>query len=170
MNTLTLGAPQFSPRFGDFKLPGWKQLAIAVLWAAYEIAGGWKAELRTNAGTDHQARVTFDTASNGTGSYAAANFIGLTENATAPAAGDTTLAAELTTGGFTRVQAVYAHTNGTNTVTLTRTFNATETRTINKAGLFTAVSAGTMSFSTLVPNPPTLVSGDSVAITWTFTI
>lgn len=126
--------------------------------------------LRTNAGTDHQSRVTFDTASNGTAAYAAANFIALTENATAPAAGDTALTGELTTDGFTRVQAAYAHTNGTNTVTLTRTFNATNTRTINKAGLLNASTVGTLAFTTLVPNPPTLVSGDSVAITWTFTI
>lgn len=135
------------------------------------LAGFWGAFLRTNAGVDHQSRVTFDTASNGTGSYAAANYIAVTENATAPAAGDTTLTGELTGEGFARAQATYAHTNGTNTTTLTKTFTMSSgtSRTINKAGLFNASSSGTLAYSTLVPSPPTLVPGDQVAFTWTFT-
>lgn len=137
------------------------------------LMGVWGMFLRTNAGVDHQSRVTFDTASNGTGSYAAANYIALTENATAPAAGDTTLTAEITTQGLARAQATYAHTNGTSTTTLTKTFTMTagaETDfTVSKAGLFNASSAGTLAYSTLMPSPPTLVSGDQIAVTWTFT-
>lgn len=125
----------------------------------------------TNAGKDFQSRVMFDTASNGTGSYAAANYIALTENATAPAAGDTVLTGELTANGLQRAQATYAHTNGTGTTTLTKTFTSTDptARTINKGGLFNAASAGTLVLETAVPNPPSLVSGDSVAVTWTQT-
>jgi hypothetical protein len=134
--------------------------------------------MRTNAGTDHQSRVMFDTASNATAAYAAANYIALTENSDAPAAGDTTLTGELNAagGGLNRAQATYAHTNGTNTTTLTKTFTknaddggSSDTRTPAKAGLFNAASTGTMTFETLIPSPPALVSGDSVAITWTFT-
>lgn len=127
--------------------------------------------MRVNSGTDHQSRVQFDTASTGTGTYAAANYIALTENATAPAAGDTTLTGELTGSGLQRQQATYAHTDGTNTTTLVKSFTSADAtaRTINKAGLFNASTAGSLTFETLVPNPPTLVSGDSVAVTWTFT-
>ncbi len=140
----------------------------------------WAAELRTNAGTDHQSRTSYDTASTGTGTYAALNYIALTANSTTPALGDTTLAGEITTagGGLVRAQAAYAHTNGTNTAVLTKTFtiNASDTSptTPAKAGLFNASSVGTLGYSTLIPNPPALVfasgTGDSVAITWTFTL
>lgn len=125
----------------------------------------------TNAGKDLQSRNLFDTASNGTGSYAAANYIALTENASAPAAGDTTLTGELTGSGLQRQQGTYAHTNGTGTTTLSKTFTSSDgtARTISKAGLFNAPSVGTLMLETLVPSPPTLVSGDSVAVTWTQT-
>lgn len=125
----------------------------------------------TNAGKDFQSRVMFDTASNGTGLYAAANYIALTENSAAPAAGNTSLAGELTANGLQRAQATYAHTNGTGTTTLTKTFTSTDPtpRTINKAGLENAPTAGTHVLETPVPNPPALTNGDSVAITWTQT-
>ncbi len=155
-----------------------KRALIVAMFSAGVLAGYWGAELRTNAGVDHQSRVMFDTASTGTGSYAAANYIALTENATAPAAGDTTLTAELNNagGGLNRAQATYAHTNGTNTTTLTKTFTknasdggTSDTRTVAKAGLFNASSVGTLTFETLVSPTAPMVSGDSVAITWTFT-
>lgn len=137
--------------------------------------------MRVNAGTDHQSRTSYDTASNGTGAYAALNYIALTANATAPAAGDTSLTGEITTagGGLVRAQAAYAHTNGTNTVVLTKTFtiNASDVTptTPAKAGLFNVASGSpTMGYSTLIPSPPALVfasgTGDSVAVTWTFTL
>jgi hypothetical protein len=133
----------------------------------------WRVhELRTDAGKDFQSRVMGDTASTGTGSYAAANYIALTENATAPAAGDTALTGELTLSGLGRAQAAYAHTGGASTYTLTKTFTSADatTRTINKIGVFNASSAGTMPFTTAVPSPPALVSGDSLTITSTVTI
>lgn len=128
--------------------------------------------MRTTAGRDHQSRVSFAVASTGTGIYAAANYIGVTEDASAPDAGDTTLTTELAVEGFTRAQAAYAHTDGTNTVVMTKTFTMSggTSRTIRHAGLFNASSAGTMAYKTAVPSPPTLVSGDSVAATWTFTL
>jgi hypothetical protein len=130
------------------------------------------AYLRTSAGRDFQSRVMGDTASNATGTYASATWIALTENATAPADGDTTLATELTTGGLGRAQAAYAHTAGANTYTLTKTFTSSDgsTRTINKVGVFNASSSGTMVFTTAVPSPPALVSGDSVTITETVSL
>lgn len=129
----------------------------------------------TNAGKDFQSRVMFDTASNGSGSYAAANYIALTANATAPAAGDTALTGEFAAagGGLIRAQATYAHTLGTGTTTLTKTFTANAndgaSNTVNKAGLLNAPSAGSLVLETPMPNPPVLVPGDSTAVTWTQT-
>jgi hypothetical protein len=105
------------------------------------------------------------------------NYIALTANSTAPAAGNTTLTGEITTagGGLLRAQAVYAHTNGTATFTLTKTFTANGSDalpvTVAKIGVFNASSAGTMGFETLLNSTATLnASGDNVAITDTFTV
>jgi hypothetical protein len=109
---------------------------------------------------------------------AAFNFIGLANSATAttPAVGDTTLAGEITTagGGLIRAQATYAHTAGTNTSTLTKTFTANGSDslpvTVSQIGVFNAASAGTMAYKTALNATSTLtVSGDNTAITETVT-
>ena len=127
--------------------------------------------MRTNAGIDFQSRVMLDTSSTGTGTYASANYIALTTDSTAPAAADTALTSELTASGLQRQVATYAHTTGVNTTTLTKTFTSSDatTRTIAKAGLLNAATTGTLVFETAITSPPSLVSGDSLAITWTFT-
>lgn len=126
----------------------------------------------TDVGFDMICKQISDTAAQ----PAAANRIALTANATAPAAGDTTLTAEITTagGGLIRAQAVFAKTS-TKVYTLTKTFTANGSDslpvTINKIGIFNAASSGTMAFETLVPSPPTLsVVGDAVTITETVTL
>jgi hypothetical protein len=108
---------------------------------------------------------------------AAANYIALTANNTPPAAGDTSLAGEITTpgGGLVRAQATPAHTNGTSTYTLTHTYTANGSDslpvTINKIGVFNATSGPTMMFETLVSPSATLsVVGDSVTVTDTVTL
>jgi len=107
---------------------------------------------------------------------AAFNYIAVTANATAPAAADTTLTAEITTagGGLIRKQATYAHTTGTQTSTLTATFTANGSDslpvTLAKAGVFNASSAGTMGFESLISPTATLsASGDNVTLTQTNT-
>lgn len=128
--------------------------------------------MRTNAGADFQARVMSDTASTGTGSYAPATYLAVTEDATAPVATDTTLTGELAAGGLARAVGVYAHTAGASSYTLTKTWTSSDatTRTIRKYGIFNAAAAGTMVFETLVPNPPVLVSGDTLTITATINL
>lgn len=128
--------------------------------------------LHTSAGIDHLSRVGFDISSNATATYAAANYIAVTENATAPSTASTALTGELSGSGWTRAQTTYAHTNGTATVVLTKTFTSADAsaRTLNKVGLFNASATGTLAYETAVPSPPTLVSGDSTAFTWTFTV
>jgi len=108
---------------------------------------------------------------------AAANYMALTANTTSPAAGDTTLASEIATasGGLIRAQATYAHTGGTATFTLTKTFTANGNDslpvTIGKVGIFNASSSGTMVWSTLLSPTATIsASGDALTVTETVTV
>lgn len=168
-------------RLAGSRIPGGlKRLLLLGAFFVGTLAGVWGANLRTDAGTDHQARTSFSTASNATGNYAALNYIALTENSDAPAGGDVTLVGELNAagGGLNRAQATYAHTDGTNTVVLDKTFtinaNDGSPKTPAKAGLLNAAAAGTLGYTTLIDNPPPLVfasgTGDSMAATWTFTL
>jgi hypothetical protein len=106
------------------------------------------------------------------------NYMALTATSTpAPAVGDTTLAGEITTagGGLIRALGTYAHTAGTNTSTLTKTFTANGSDvlpvTVAQDGVFNAVTAGTMGYHDALSSSATLsTSGDNVTLTITFTI
>lgn len=118
-----------------------------------------------------------DTASTGTGAYKSAQYIGLTADATAPAAGDTTLTGEVITGTLVRAAAVFAHTTGAATYTLTKTFTSDQTVTINKIGVFNGAGPGgaastsnTLVFETALNAAASLVSGDQLQITETVTL
>lgn len=102
------------------------------------------------------------------------SILALSTDATAPAATDTSLASEITTGGLTRATPTsYSHTTATSTFTLSKTFTASATFTVNKVALYASLaltgSTGQMPFESAEPNPPTLVSGDTVAQTATIT-
>lgn len=104
------------------------------------------------------------------------NYIALTANSTAPSAASTTLTAEIATGGggLIRAQATYAHTAGTSTSTLTKTFTANGSDslpvTIAKIGIFNASSSGTLGYETLLTTTATLSAvADNVALTETVT-
>jgi hypothetical protein len=105
-----------------------------------------------------------------------ARWMGLTEDATAPVAGDTSLSSELTGNGWDRRLCTWAHTAGASTYTLTTTFTSADgtTRTIAQMGLFSSkvVDAGNsiMFFETLVTPTATLISGDQITLTETVTI
>lgn len=134
-------------------------------------------ELRTNAGTDWQASIMGNSAATGagTGVSRAADYVALTENATAPAAGNTTLATELAVDGLSRAQGTYGHTNGTNTYTITRAYTFTRAsavdRTVAKIGVFNASSTGIMAFETLLSASQLLqTNGDQLTVTQTVTL
>jgi hypothetical protein len=124
-------------------------------------------QLRTDAGRDLTARLMGDPASDGSGSYAPACWLGLTANSAAVAAGDTSLTGEISTGTLDRAQATYGHTNGTAVYTLTHTFISDQTVTIAKVGVFNATSGGTLVFTSLLDDVAPLVSGDQLLITVT---
>jgi hypothetical protein len=132
-------------------------------------------QLMVNGGRDMAFRLLYDTTR--TTLAVGYNFVGLTATVTAPAAGNTALAGEITTagGGLIRKQLAYAHTNGTATATLTGTFTANGTDalpvTVAKIGIWDAVTAGNYGHETLLNATATLnVSGDNIAITETVTI
>lgn len=128
----------------------------------------------TNAGKDFVASALGDRSGS---RAAAADYLALTANNTSPAAGDTSLTGEIATasGGLIRAQATYAHTNGTSTYTLTKTFTANGNDslpvTVAKIGVFNASSSGTMPWTSLLPSTATISAvGDALTITDTITI
>jgi hypothetical protein len=119
------------------------------------------------------------TAPNGTCSYVVvpgqnpAAWNAVTSNAAAPVNTDTTLNSELTSNGFSRLVATYAHSAAGSTYTLTSLWTASGTETINKEAQFGAANTtagGVMPFESAEPSPPTLVSGDTLTNTVTITI
>jgi hypothetical protein len=121
--------------------------------------------LRTNAGGDWQASVMGNTAAQ----PASCNYIAVSNDATAPAAGDTTLASEIAANGLTRAQGTYAHTNGTSSYTIQKVFSATGTQASQKTALFNASSVGTMCFENTYTQV-TVNNGDTLTVTWTVNI
>ena len=133
---------------------------------------GEPTNLLTNAGRDALHAQHLSTAAQ----PAAFNYMAVSANSTAASAANTTLPGEITTagGGLLRAQATYAHTAGTNTTTLTKTFTANGSDalpvTIAKIGVLNASSAGTLGYETLLNATATLSAvGDNVAVTETVT-
>ena len=125
------------------------------------------ANLRTTIGIDYVADSLGSRTVAGT---AVAKYMALSENATAPATGDTTLTAEITTAGLQRVAASYAHTTGAASYSLSNTFTATGTfSAVQKEGLFTASSAGNL-FVENTFTATALVSGDQLTVAHTINV
>lgn len=107
------------------------------------------------------------------GGNAAARFVALSTNASAASASDTTLASEVNASSVSRALGTYAHTFGGTTLTLSKTWSPTGTITaIHKAGMFTcagAAGADPLIYETVLNADATVVSGDTLALTWTIT-
>lgn len=131
--------------------------------------------LKTNGGSDFQYNQMAGTAS----ATAVGKWVGITTNATAPAASDTTLTSEIATagGGLIRKVSTPAHTTGVASYTLTTVFtvNGSDTGlpvTIAKRGIFDQLAVGgTMIFETLV-SPTAVLSaiGDNLTLTDTISM
>jgi hypothetical protein len=107
---------------------------------------------------------------------AGAPWMALTANASAAAGADTTLTAEITTGGggLIRKLGTYAHTAGVASYTVTTVFTANGSDslpvTVAKMGTFNSITGGTMAFETLLSATATLTtSGDALTVTDTVT-
>jgi hypothetical protein len=118
--------------------------------------------LRTTAGGDWQSSVMGNTSA----PPATCNYIALSNDAGAPAAGDTVVASEIATAGLSRAQGTYAHTGGTASFTVQKVFSATGTQASQKAGLLNAGSTGTLCFENTYTQV-TVNNGDTLTVTWT---
>ena len=103
-----------------------------------------------------------------------ARFIALTTDSGA-ASDVTTLPTEITTNGLQRAAATFAHTGAASTYTLAKTFAALGTHTnVHKAGNLTggygAAGGGVLVANTVLNADATLANGDSLAVTWTWTL
>jgi hypothetical protein len=100
-------------------------------------------------------------------------YMALTENSGAASAATTTLTGEITTGQCGRALATYAHTLGTGTTTLIKSFAVTATfPAIHKIGLFqSATASGALcGFEVVLNADASVVSGDTLQVTWTLTV
>lgn len=109
---------------------------------------------------------------NGSGAEAAFTYIALGTDATAAAAANTALGAEISTNGGARANSTASRTTTTvtnDTARLVNTFNFTGTLAIVESGVLNAASVGTLLarqvFSTI-----NVGNGDSLQVTWDFAV
>lgn len=128
--------------------------------------GPWKTikvkNRLTDAGRDFLLNQGYGTSLGTNG----ANYIAVSTDGGSPADSDTSLTGEISSGGLSRARGAVSHTDGTNTITISKTFTATAVHSsVQKAGIFTASSAGTMAheatFDTL-----NLKVNDQLLIEW----
>ena len=127
-----------------------------------------KPNLLTDDGRDYAiAQFYTNTSAGGVGE----NFIALTSDSTGADAGDTTLPGEISTGGLGRaIATTITHTDDTNTTTLVKTFTASGTHTaVQMSGTFNAASGAILAHEAVF-TAVTLVSSDTLQVTWTLTL
>ena len=127
-----------------------------------------KHNLLTTDGRDFFHAQVYTNTSAGT---RGANFIALTSDSTGAAAGDTTLPSEITTGGLERaVATTITHVDDSNTTTLVKTYTASATHTaVQMSGTFNAASGAILAHEAVF-TAVTLVSSDTLQVTWTLTL
>jgi len=123
--------------------------------------------VKTTAGIDYTFLKTYGTTSNANEGL---NYIALSNDTVTETTASTTLSTEIVANGLSRAIGAYAHTAGTSTATISKTFTcATASQAAQKAALFTASSAGTM-HHVLSFTQRTLQVGDQLAVTFTITL
>lgn len=109
---------------------------------------------------------------NGAGAEAAFTFVAIGTGAVAAAATDTTLGAEITTGGGARAAATASRvtTDVTNDTAQDQlTYSITASFAVTESGVFNASSAGTM-LARQVFAAVNVVNSDSLQVTWKFDV
>ena len=109
---------------------------------------------------------------NGSGSPAAATYLGLGIGTTAAAAGDTALESEIVDSGLARAAATVALTTtstANDTATLTYTWTASGTKAVTEVGALNAGSGGTL-LGRRVFSAVNVVSTDQLQVTYSFQI
>lgn len=123
--------------------------------------------LITNAGRDFLHLQGYGTSGLGANGL---NYIALSDDTVTETSTSTTLSTEIAANGLSRAQGTVAHTSGTNTTTVDKTFTCTTTtQKAQKAALFTAASVGIMNH-VLAFTERTLIPGDTLEVTFTITL
>lgn len=130
-----------------------------------ELSSEVSYNVKTTAGIDFTFVQTYSTGPGANG----LNYIALSNDTVGETSASTTLSNEITLNGLGRAIGAYAHTNGTSTATISKTFTASGSQSAQKAALFSASSSGTMNH-VLSFTQRSLISGDTLAITFTITI
>ena len=130
----------------------------------WETIDQYHPNLLTTEGRDFFHQQVYINTSAGT---RGANFMGVSTDATAPAAGDTTLTGEISTNGLARVSATtITHGDNTNSSTIEHEYTATGTHTnVQKVGLFNIIAAGIMTHEGTF-TAASLISGDKLKVTY----
>lgn len=103
-----------------------------------------------------------------TGAISAFTFLGLGSSNTAPAIGQTTLGAEISTNGLARAAATVTRTTtnvANDTLTLSKSFSVSGTQGVEEAGIFNASSVGIM-LGRALTGTKSLVNGDTYVVTY----
>lgn len=154
-------------KFGEALKPT-GYVTISVVRDGNEIYHYEDHNLITEDGVEFLFDQVFQTPASGTN----ATWIALTTNATAPDDDDSTLPSEITTGGLERALGTVSgvptgFNHNDDNIVISKTFTASQSHTgVQRAGLFTASSGGTM-FATNTFSSVNLASGDQLTITWT---
>ncbi len=137
-------------------------------YGPWKVITKFKKNLLTNNGRDWMHAQVYTNTAAGT---RASGFIALSEDITAPAAADTAVTGEITTGGLARADAVTkTHTAGTNSSTIERTFTATAAfSAVQKSGLFNAATGVTLSHEATFATTALAVN-DQIKVTWTLNL
>jgi hypothetical protein len=122
--------------------------------------------VKTTAGIDFTFAQTYGTSAQANG----LNYIELSNDTLTETTASTTLSTPITANGLARAIGAYAHTAGTSTATISKTFTcATAPQSAQKAALFSASSGGTMHHA-LAFTQRALQVGDQLAVTFTITL
>ncbi len=104
---------------------------------------------------------------------AESRFMGLTADTGSANVANTVLTSEQTGNGLARALATYAHTGGTATYTLQKSFTVTGSVTVHRGALFTAkdtTAAGVMVFEAVLNADAIVANGDTLQVTATVTL
>jgi hypothetical protein len=143
----------------SYKLPEYKTVVLAHL----------KQNLLTNNGRDLFHAQCYTNTSAGT---RGAGYIAVSTGTTNETTSSTALETEIATGGLTRADATTkTHSAGTNSTLIEHTFTASATHTlVHKSAMFNASSGVTMTHVANFASDATLVSGDTLKVSWTLNL
>lgn len=121
--------------------------------------------LLTNAGRDHMIAQAYDAPTK------ALEYIALSNDALTETATSTALSNEITANGLGRAAATFAHTDGTNSTTLTKVFTCTTApQSAQKSCVCRSISPDSVICHVLAFTQRNLLVGDQLTVQYTITI